>query len=267
MAKTKVLIAVKTYPSLSSKYDELVCTAGFLEDGSWIRIYPIPFRKLDYDNQYKKYQWVEIDIEKNMGDFRPESHKLLSHDIKTLGFINTDNNWQERKKLVLNKVYDNMTDLINEAKDKNICTSLAVFKPTKILDFIVEKTEREWDKKKLGEIMAKRNQLSLFGNENYKEIIDKLPYKFSYVFEDINGKQSTLIVEDWELGALFWKYSNENEAIEKVKGKYKKIAKENDVYLFLGTTKLNHYISRNPFVIIGVFYPPKIKENPQLSLF
>ena len=42
MALTKVLISVKTYPTLSEKYDELVCTAGFLEDGSWIRIYPIP---------------------------------------------------------------------------------------------------------------------------------------------------------------------------------------------------------------------------------
>jgi hypothetical protein len=28
MALTKVLIAVKTYPTLSAKYDELVCTAG-----------------------------------------------------------------------------------------------------------------------------------------------------------------------------------------------------------------------------------------------
>jgi len=46
MAKTKVLIAVKTYPTLSEKYDELVCTAGFKEDGTWIRIYPVPFRKL-----------------------------------------------------------------------------------------------------------------------------------------------------------------------------------------------------------------------------
>lgn len=47
MAKTKVLVTVKTYPTLSQKYDELVCTAGFLEDGSWIRVYPVPFRKLD----------------------------------------------------------------------------------------------------------------------------------------------------------------------------------------------------------------------------
>ena len=31
MPTTRVLIAVKTYPTLSEKYDELVCTAGFLE--------------------------------------------------------------------------------------------------------------------------------------------------------------------------------------------------------------------------------------------
>jgi hypothetical protein len=66
MALTKVLIAVKTYPTLSSKYDELVCTAGFLEDGSWVRIYPIPFRKLEYDKQYSKYDWVEIDLERKI---------------------------------------------------------------------------------------------------------------------------------------------------------------------------------------------------------
>ncbi len=61
MALTKVLITVKTYPTLSEKYDELVCTAGFREDGSWIRIFPVPFRKLDYQNQFEKWQWIEID--------------------------------------------------------------------------------------------------------------------------------------------------------------------------------------------------------------
>ena len=64
MALTKVLITVKTYPAISKKYDELVCTAGFLEDGSWIRLYPIQFRKKSYAEQYKKYQWVELDIVK-----------------------------------------------------------------------------------------------------------------------------------------------------------------------------------------------------------
>jgi hypothetical protein len=62
MALTKVLITVKTYPTLSTKYEELVCTAGFREDGSWIRIYPVQFRNRPYGQQYKKYQWIEIDL-------------------------------------------------------------------------------------------------------------------------------------------------------------------------------------------------------------
>ena len=66
MERKKVLVTVKTYPTLSLKYDELVCTAGFLEDGSWIRLYPVPFRKLD--TQYKKWQWIELDVVKNDED-------------------------------------------------------------------------------------------------------------------------------------------------------------------------------------------------------
>ena len=54
MALTKVLITVKTYPTLSAKYDELVCTAGFREDGTWIRIYPVPFRKRPHQELWRK---------------------------------------------------------------------------------------------------------------------------------------------------------------------------------------------------------------------
>ena len=143
MTKTKVLITVKTYPNISSKYDELVCTAGFLEDGSMIRIYPVPFRKLDYESQYSKYQWVEMDLIKNTSDFRPESFTFtdrLFTEIRPLDSINTDNNWQARKDIVLkNGYYDDLTQLIEEARDKTICKSLAVCKPTEILDFTVEK--------------------------------------------------------------------------------------------------------------------------------
>lgn len=42
--KKKVLITVKTYPHPSATYQELVCTAGVLGDGSFIRLYPVDFR-------------------------------------------------------------------------------------------------------------------------------------------------------------------------------------------------------------------------------
>jgi len=164
MALTKVLVTVKTYPTISSKYDELVCTAGFREDGTWVRIYPIQFRKKSYDEQYKKYDWIEIDLVKNKSDFRPESYRPYSYDsdIKILEHIDTKNNWAERKKVVLGKIYYNLSELIAESKNKNICTSLAVFKPSKVLDFTIEEVEREWDKTKLAKLEAERLQGDLF---------------------------------------------------------------------------------------------------------
>ena len=82
--KKRILITVKTYPSISKKYDELVCTAGFDEQGNWIRIYPIPFRKLEYEKQYQKYHWIKIDLVKNKSDFRPESYRPRDIDSEDL---------------------------------------------------------------------------------------------------------------------------------------------------------------------------------------
>ena len=47
--KTRVFITVKAYPTLSYKYDELVCTAGITDEGKWMRIYPVPFRHLEWE--------------------------------------------------------------------------------------------------------------------------------------------------------------------------------------------------------------------------
>ena len=138
MAKTKILITVKTYPTLSTKYDETVCTAGFLEDGSWIRIYPIPFRKKKYEEQYKKYDWIEIDVTRNNKDLRKESYRPATIDtpIQRVDHLGTEQNWRLRKQIVLKKgFYTNMDKLITEARSDGK-TSLAVFKPTEVKDFI-----------------------------------------------------------------------------------------------------------------------------------
>jgi hypothetical protein len=272
MALTRILISVKTYPTLSATYDELVCTAGFREDGSWIRIYPVPYRKLKYADRYEKWQWIEIDIVRNTKDFRKESFRPtdLEKDIIIGESIPTIKNWKLRKEFALKNVYTNMSDLIHEAKDETIGTSLAVLKPKKVLDFIWEPCEREWDKKKLDAIIAKQAQGSLFDNEETKKlfkIAKKIPYKFSYVFITDDGKERTLMVEDWELGELFWKYDNEEIACQKVKEKYfDYMVNECDLHFFLGTTQKFHNVGPNPFIIIGLFYPKK-EDKSQLSLF
>ena len=270
MALTKVLITVKTYPTLSAKYDELVCTAGFREDGTWIRLYPVPFRKKSYNEQYKKYDWIEVDLVKNTSDFRPESYrpKSIDTEINVVGHIGTKSNWEERKKICLGKIYYNLTELIAEAKDKNICTSLAVFKPTEILDFYAEPVEREWDKDKL----AKLNQLNLFetNQEGKFEVVQKLPYKFKFKIIDNQGKESNMMIEDWETGQLYWNClarheGDEQKAIADVRKKYfDDFAKTKDLHFFLGTTQAHHHVSLNPFMSIGTFQP---KMDLQGKLF
>lgn len=269
MALTKVLITVKTYPTLSTKYDETVCTAGFKEDGSWVRIYPVPFRKKAYSQQYKKYDWIEVDLVRKTSDFRPETYRPFSDEseFKFISHIGTENDWEERKILALRNVYINKQTLIDDAKNPSKITSLAVFKPSKVKDFIWEPVEREWSKEKL-EAM---NQLSLFEEKNGKfEVVRKLPYKFSFVFEDNEGKESTLMIEDWETGQLYWNCLAAHEGVEvkaceDVRKKYfDDFAKTKDLHFYLGTTKANHYVSINPFIIIGTFHP---KIQTQIPLF
>ena len=275
MALTKVLIAVKTYPALSEKYEELVCTAGFREDGTWIRIYPVQFRKLDYVNQYKKWQWIEVDLVKNTSDFRPESYKPYSIDstIAILNSLGTENGWAKRKEIVFSNIHYDLSKLIKKAKAENDGTSLAIIKPKEVKNFIWEPCEREWNPTKLAKIEANQRQLNLF--EETKKlftVVKKLPYKFSYIFTTEDNIERTLMIEDWELGQLYWnclKSSNGDEefACKKVKQKYFDEFIKKDLHFFLGTTRQFHKIAPNPFIIIGAFYPPKEKNNMQLGLF
>ena len=103
-----------------------------------------------------------------------------------------------------------------------------------------------------------------------RKVVRKLPYKFYYHFLTEGDKEPRkMMIEDWEIGALFWKSlirrdGDEQAALGDVKKKYLDEFAEKDLHLFVGTTLKFHAMSApNPFVIIGVFYPPK---TDQLSL-
>ena len=275
--KERVYILVKTYPAISKKYNELVCTAGILENGEWIRLYPIPFRILKEDQKFPKFSWIEVEIERNTEDFRPETYR------PNLNSICVDPrpdkvDWKKRNDVIFKRtsVYRDLEKLLQDKSEKSI--SLAIFKPKRILDLVVKKTSREWDLQKLETLREKAAQLDLFMTPEEVQaefsVVPKVPYEFSYKFEDEKGKISTLMISDWEIGMLYfnclkWTNNDEPEAVKQVKTKYLDFFSTRDVYLFLGTTKGYHNISDNPFIIIGVYYPPKAVEqdSPQLSLF
>lgn len=281
MPRLRVLITVTTYPLPSSSYDELVCTAGVLESGEWIRIYPVPLEfmrgmKINGHFQRFKYTWIELDLRERTDDIRPESFSPVDYgfnDLVVHGNLGSENFWAERKKFCLNNVYTDLDALIAESRaPKN--KSLATFKPKEILNFRAVPDDEEWKP----EWKAQLQQLQLdfekaSQNPSKREMIRKVPFKFYYDFIDENDKKvRKMMIEDWEIGELYWHClkdcnGDRKAAVEKVKQRYFDTFKnKHDIYLFLGTTKQWHIRrSPNPFVIIGVFYPLK-NSDTQLSL-
>ncbi|MEN9782615.1 MAG: hypothetical protein RL208_768 [Pseudomonadota bacterium] len=200
--KKKILIVAKTYPCPSRKYGELVCTAGVDENGKWYRLYPIQFRNLNKQYRYRKYQWIEVEIEKDKSDPRIESYKIIGN-ITPLEIINTSKSWYLRCKLLLQHIiYTSKKELIYDCRESVKQISLAIFKPMKIINFYIENV-----------VDNKRSC------ETYQ-----LPFKFYYKFQDSNGKISKLQIIDWEIGELTRKlliYYSENYTLIKDILKYK----------------------------------------------
>jgi hypothetical protein len=272
LPKAKVLITVKTYPLPSQSYVELVCTAGLLNGEKWIRIYPVSFRFLQDNQQYQKFNWIELDLKRRTKDFRPESYRPkmgVDEQIRVLDKVGTANDWAARKSYITKEVFTSMNKVIELAKGP-AKKSLATLKPKEVIDFRWEVEEREWKQS----WQEQRKQLNFFetptqqGN-NQKPILKKVPYKFSYKFlSDDDTKPREMMIEDWEIGALFWnclyqKGGDEKAALALVKQKYLEEFSKKDLYFFMGITFKFHNVGPNPFVIIGVFYPPK---TPQLAL-
>jgi hypothetical protein len=265
MDRQRVLIAVKTYPTLSRKYGETVCTAGVREDGSWVRIYPVPFRRLEEGEQYSKFDWIDCRLVRNPSDPRPETFRPVDEsELQPVGHMDTEDGWRERRRLLLKTahVYDRLDELIAGAKANEL--SLAVFKPTKVVDFIWEEETRDWDPAKVAEMREQTKQFDLFEDNSWRQtfrVIPKLPYSFSYRFEDAAGKSSEMQILDWEIGALFWNClrrasGDEALALQRVRRKYVDEFSRTDLHFFLGTTQQFHFFAPNPWVIIGVFPPP-----------
>lgn len=260
---TKVLITVKTYPHPSRGHLELVCTAGITEAGEWVRLYPIDYRYRPRHQQFEKYQWVEVELAPrgSGNDDRKESRKPNMDSLRILTPpLSTKNEWCERREIIDRlPVYTKIQLEQQYAIDK---TSLGIVRPTRVLEIKVEQTERDW-KPDWQQVI---NQMTLFGPQ--PKPLTKIPYKFSYVFEcEDSEKPHNAMIEDWELGRLFLREverrGSEERAIDSVINNFitKMADPSRDLRFFMGTV-----FPYNTWVVIGTFYPPKIKQPQQTQL-
>lgn len=252
----RILITVKAYPAPSISYGETVCCAGLdIDRLRWVRLYPIPFRDLDSDKQFKKYSIIEAKCRKADNDLRPESYRIQSESIKILEYLGTDDRWEKRKNAVLRSTITTFCQIIEDQKVKN--TSLGLIKP-KDVSFEFKKRPPE-DIKKRTRAYA---QPGIFDKQ--KEEIEEIPFHFYYRFRCVsesNCPGHNLSIIDWEINQAFrtWrvKYQDEKVLLRKIEEKWLRIADptRSDVYFYVG----NLHRFQNVFTVLGVFYPPLLK--------
>jgi len=261
--KTKVLITVMTYPHPSQGYQELVCTAGITENYEWVRLYPIDYRYRPRNQQFRKYQWVEVDLSpRGQGnDNRKESRKPNLDSLRVLGEpLSTKNGWRERRDII-DQIPKHTVKQLRALHDSER-TSLGIVPPTRVLDLKIEPANPEWKP----EWQQLFDQLTLFGP--VQKPLRKIPYKFSYVFEcEDSHKPHNAMIEDWELGVLWLnevaRLGDEEQAAQSVRRKFldELCSDKKDTLFFMGTV-----FPYNTWVVLGVFWPPKLNVI-QGSLF
>lgn len=264
--KEKILILVKTYPNRSTKYIETVCTAGIRADGTWVRLFPIPFRLYDGEQQFSKYQWVECTVNKAR-DPRPESYHVdIDQPIVPEEKIGAQEKWEYRRRAILDRVkvytrFSELRELVSENEG-----SLAVFHPTSVkLRCETAKIEEDVSDAPTPEMM----QLDLFHENEWRaefKRVDLVPYDFKYEITDADGEKAIHKILDWELGTLFYwekkRLGSEERARDSVKNKYGVEflnSDKVDLYLYMGTMlQFQQRRMPNPWTIIGVAPFPRI---------
>lgn len=255
---------VRTYPMPAHKGVEVSCTAGITDEGKWIRLFPVPYRFLDRDKRFRKYQWIEVSVQKG-SDPRPESYRLFEDSIKIISTtpLSTRDNWAARRNLT-SQLQAHCLCCLERERSSNGLPTLGLFRPRNIEKLLIKKDESSWTQEQLHALQ----QGHLFSRGPKKQL-EKVPYQFKYKFQcdedECNGH--TIICTDWEIGESWRKWSREygNKWEEKFRNRYEKeMIEKYDTHFFVGT----HRIHPHTWMIVGLFYPPRDKKkSASLPLF
>ena len=185
-------------------------------------------------------------------DYRPESYHIDIYSIKALGQpLPTSNKWQERKALVMPLLSPSLCYLARTRKEMG--STLGMFKPKQISEFVIEKEESSgWTEEQL----AILSQASFLDRKPFK-ILEKIPYKFIYAFtcNDPECKGHRLSITDWEVGQSYRRckgqYGNHWERYFRQKFETEMILGRN-THFYVGTLKAHP----DRWIIVGLFYPP-----------
>jgi len=253
----RALIVVRTYPIPAKSGVEVSCTAAITNKGEWLRLFPVPYRRLDWHKRFRKYQWVEIGVTKARKDYRPESYKLDHNSIKILTEpLPTTNDWRERKAIIF-PLKRHCLCCIQKERDEHGHPTLGIFRPKIIERLLIKPVSATWTQSQLSTL----RQGHLW-EEPPTEELEKIPYDFIYQFrcDESTCNGHTMKCTDWEMGQSWRKWSREygKDWEAAFRQKYEtEMTERFDTHFYVGT------VHRHPktWILVGLFYPPKPKDT------
>jgi len=261
----RILIWGKTYPELSSKYFETVCTGGVFEDtGSPVRLYPIPYRRLEGNGRFSKYQWIKAVVAPNPKDTRPESYRIDANSIALEEPVpTTKDEWALRASVLFKDPawqFGSVDDLITAQNARR--TSLGVVFPRTVtgVEVVARPPEDQLSfEEKINrlteQIEIDKRQLTLFAESVPAEMRDleflSHRIRINWLCLNPNCQGHKMQVLDWEVAELH-RREGDRKALDKVKeicdlSKYA-------TRFFLG----NMLLHPTSFTIVGIWYPKKV---------
>jgi hypothetical protein len=250
----ELLILTKTYPSPSVTYRETTCVAAVNYAGHMRRLFPVPYRLLDGNHQFRKWEWIGARISPTNKDHRPESRRIDTDSIQRPGKVIEvkRGDWSERLKWIEPHVVESFEAL--EKRRQATGETLGFIRPGRILNLEITPVKNpDWT----DEDKAKLSQDGLFDSAQVKNrpLLRKLPHDFHYQYES-GGKVEKHKLVDWEVGALYWHCFRdhgpngwETKFRQRLEGEFS----AKDLVFLMGT------IHRFPdkWLIVGFVYPPK----------
>jgi hypothetical protein len=264
-AERRILVWCKTYPELSSRHRETVCTAGCTEDGTPIRLYPVDLRYLTKTQQYRLYQWITVPAARNPKDPRPESYKIRADQMRLHDVVGTAHNWADRRRILFADTswhYDCLEDL--KERQKRTHHSLGLVRVGAVDEVTIEQrsdADRQGHERKLRQLASVGD---LFGGTQKR--LDFIPFRVRVRWRCApSGRRvcpgHSASVLDWGLLEL-----GRREGALKAHAKMVELCdlRRYDLRFFVG----NFFTHPQVFGVIGMWYPRQPSNSPpQADLF
>ena len=245
----RCVILVKALPHRSSNYFETVCCAGVGHDMKWRRLYPVAFRVLESEQQFKRWHWVDYEFTAPSDDGRRESQKVDPLTIRVAKEMAS----AERSGLARKMTRE------STAEAASLGESLTLIKPTEVAFTWAEKSDGDLAEE-TQKHAALASQLSLLNDP--VEPLTPCPYAFSFRWKDGLGKVRNHTCDDWETSTAFFRRRvslGEEGALKSLRSTYEEDYPKRGMRLALGT----HKRRQDQWLLVGVL---RVDESPQREL-